>query len=218
MLQAMLYKELRETLGLAGLGLLAYLCIVTGQMGMPLLPWLVGSRDAAIPFVGSEFLFRFCVVSVLLAVALGLRQSVAESVRGTWLLLLHRPAEHGRLIGVKLLVGAVVYLVCAALPILLYALWAATPGTHASPFEWSMTLWSWQAWVSIATLYFGAFLAGMRRARWFGSRLFPLAAAALLIGVIQIAPWWWLVGLGSLLLLNIWLVVNILYVARTRDY
>jgi hypothetical protein len=217
MLRAMLHKELRETLGLAGLGLLAYLFVVTGQMGMPLLPWLVGGRDAAIPFVGSGFLFSFCVVSVLLAVALGFRQSVAESVRGTWLLLLHRPAGRGELIGVKLAVGAVVYLICAAVPIVLYALWAGTPGTHASPFEWSMTLWSWQAWASIATLYFGAFLAGVRPARWFGSRLFPLAGAALLIGLLQALPWLWVVALG-LVVLDVWLVVSILYVVRTRDF
>ena len=29
-------------------------------------------------------------------------------------------------------------------PFLRYAIWAATPGTHASPFEWSMTLPTWQ--------------------------------------------------------------------------
>ena len=48
------------------------------------------------------------------------------------------PAPPGRgssLIGLKLAVGALVYLVCGAVPILLYGVWAATPGTHASPFD-----------------------------------------------------------------------------------
>jgi hypothetical protein len=217
MLTVIVRKELRETLGLAGLGLLAYLYFVTGEMGIGLFPW---SRDSqrAVPFVADGFLRSFCMVAVPLAIALGLRQSAAESWRGTWLFLLHRPAERRKLIGVKLAVGSLAYLTCSALPILLYSLWAATPGTHAGPFAWSMTLWSWQAWLSITSLYFCAMLVGMRGARWFGSRLFPLAAAALLVALIQLAPWWWLLGVASLLLLDAWLIAGILYVARMRDY
>jgi hypothetical protein len=217
MLTAMVRKELRETLGLAAIGLLAYLYFVTGQMGIPLLPWS-GGRGYGIPFVYEAFVSMFWIVSVALAIGLGLRQSAAESLRGTWLFLLHRPAHRSRLIGVKLAVGALVYLICGALPILLYGVWAATPGTHASPFWWSMTLGAWQAWLSAASLYFAAFLVGIRGARWFGSRLFTLAAAMLLVIVIQIEPWWWLLGTASLLLLDAWLILSILYVARTRDF
>lgn len=217
MLIALVRKELRETLGLAALALLAYLYFVTGEMGNSLVP-IFRAPQTAVPFVGGGFLRSFCSVSVPLAIVLGLRQSAVESLRGTWLFLLHRPVGRGKLIGVKLAVGTAVYLICAALPILLYAWWAATPGTHASPFSWSMTRECWQAWLSIAALYFGAFLVGMRGARWFGSRLFPLVAAGLLVVLIQVLPWWWPLGVASLLVLDGWLIASIVYVARVRDF
>jgi hypothetical protein len=217
MLKALVYKELRETLWLAGIGLLAYLYIVMSRMGIG---WLFGAdtTNRVIPFVSADFLESFCLVSVPLAIALALRQSVGEALRGTWLFLLHRPARRGTIIALKMTVGVVLYLICAALPILTYALWAARPGTHASPFEWSMTLWAWQAWLSIATLYFAAFLVGMRRARWFGSRLFPLAAAGVLVLTIQFVPCWWLLGTASLVLLDAWLIAGIFYVVQTQDF
>ena len=81
-----------------------------------------------------------------------------------------------------------------------------------------MTLTCWQAWLSGATLYFAAFLVGINGARWFGSRLFTLAAAGLLVVVIQVEPWWWLLGTASLLVLDAWLILSILYAARTRDF
>lgn len=214
---AMLIKELRETLWIAALALLAYLAFVTGAMGLPLLPWPVALRGE-VPFAGGAFLYSFCLVSVPLVIALGFRQATAESVRGTWLFLLHRPAERWQLIAVKLATGVAVYLICAATPILLFAWWAATPGTHASPFEWSMTVTSWQAWAACTAVYFAAFLAGIRPARWWGSRLFPLLAAGLLVVLTQVPPLWEWARPSAVLLLDAWLIACILDVARTRDY
>ena len=112
--------------------------------------------------------------------ALGLRQTVVESRRGTWLFLLHRPASLWRVLAAKLAVGGGLYLVCGAVAILSYAAWAAMPGKHASPFLWWMTARAWKAWGVIAIVYLAAFLAGIRPARWFGTRLLPLAAGGVL--------------------------------------
>ena len=38
---------------------------------------------------------------------------------------------------------------CTAVPILVYGCWAATPGTHAIPFEWSMTVPIWGGWLAM---------------------------------------------------------------------
>jgi hypothetical protein len=217
MLKALVYKELRESLWIAAIALAAYLYFVIGEMRLPLLPWM-GGTGSAIPFIGDGFLNSFVMVSAALAIGLGLRQSVAESVRGTWLFLLHRPALRWKLVGLKLATGAAVYLLCAAVPILIYAWWAATPCTHASPFDWSMTLPCWQGWISISAVYFAAFLVGMRPARWFGSRLFPLFGAAVLAAILQALPWWWIFGLGGVLALDAWLIAGVLYTARTRNY
>jgi hypothetical protein len=217
MWRAVLYKELRETAWIAGLALLAYLNLVAGHMGLRLFPWS-GGQSGEIPFVEAAFLSSFVFISVPLVIALGLRQSTAESIRGTWLFLLHRPAEPWKLVGLKLTTGTVLYLVCAALPIAIFAWWAAKPGTHASPFDWSMTWSTWSVWFSLSAMYLGAFLAGIRPAHWFGSRLLPLAAAGLLVMLIEGPPWWWLLRPAIVLLVDAWLIACILYVARTRDY
>lgn len=220
MFQAVVVKELRETIGIALGALVAYAYLVANGMGVNLLPYLnfFYVDERAIPFVGGLFPGAFVLVSGAFAMALGLRQSAWESARGTFLFLLHRPVSWGWLLGAKLLVGAAVYLLLAALPILLYGWWAATPGTHASPFFWSMTLPCWQIWVSMTAVYLGAFLSGMRPARWIGSRLLPLAAMGLLVYCIQLLPGWWVWGLAAVALLNGLVTANIFFVARNRDF
>jgi hypothetical protein len=132
--------------------------------------------------------------------------------------LLHRPLLRTQLVGAKLLVGICLYLTVAALPILLYALWAATPGTHASPFEWSMTLESWKGWLTMTAIYLGGFLSGIRPGLWKGTRLLPLIVAVLLAILLTVVPWVWAWGAVALAILDAILVTTIFYVARTRDF
>ena len=113
-----------------------------------------------------------------LAIALGLKQSAWEVGEGTYYFLLHRPATRRFIFGTKLAVGAGFVLIVGGLLVLLYAMWAATPGNVATPFYWSMTGPRWQLWLCMPLLYLGAFLSGIRPARWFGTRLMPLVAAA----------------------------------------
>jgi hypothetical protein len=67
-------------------------------------------------------------------------------------------------------------------------------------------------------VYLGAFLSGLRPARWYGTRLLPLAASGLLTAFLAIFAWWWPLGLALALLTYAALVVTICYVARVRDY
>ncbi len=220
----LIWKELRETAWIAAAALVVYAFLVAPLMQYPV-PFFLGylslaseAYTEAIPFVTDSFLFLFMMISMCFAVALGFRQSLIESGRGTYPFLLQRPASRKRLIGTKLLVGAGLYLGCAALPILVYACWAAKPGTHASPFHWSMTLGAWEAWLSIGVLYLGAFLSGIRPGRWIGTRLLPLLAAGGLTGFFAVPPWWLITGVPALLLMMVLLVVEIFYVAETRDF
>ena len=222
MLKTLAQKELRETGLIVLAALVVYAYLAGTAMGFDLMPYFYllpfYPDERVIPFVGGEFSGMFVLVSAGFAIALGFRQSLGESVRDTFVLLLHRPVRWERLIAVKLLTGAALYLACAALPILAYAWWAATPRTHASPFSWSMTLPAWQAWVSLTAVYLGAFLSGIRPGRWIGTRLWPLAAAGGLAWRIQALPCWWVLGLGALVFMNVVLTANILFVARNRDY
>jgi hypothetical protein len=159
-----------------------------------------------------------------MTIALGYRQTLSESTHHTYPFLFHRPAGRRWLIGMKLFVGLGLYLVCGASVIVAYGLWAATPGKHASPFEWSMTVPTWMILFQMTMLYLGAFLSGIRPGRWFGTRLLPLFAVVLLgfltCSITSFVPF------GSKLVLpvvvtlvaDVWLIVTILFVARTRDY
>jgi hypothetical protein len=212
-------KELRETAWIALVALAAYLYFLGGAIGVRLFPWrIAGDNYQYVPFVNGSLSGEFTKVAVCLAIGLGLWQTVVESRRGTFLFLLHRPVSRTAVIGTKLLVGAGLYLVCSAVPILIFAVLAATPGTHASPFEWSMTADVWETWITLTALYLGAFLSGIRPGRWFGTRLIPLAGAGLAVLVIVRLPWWLVFGLPALVVVGGVLLVGIFFVARTRDY
>ena len=222
MFRAMVVKEWRETRGIALAALALYgFVLATKLNNFPLYgQW-------SVPFIGDGFAPTVALISGALAIGLGLRQTLGESVRGTYPFLLHRPADCRWLIGVKLLVGLSVSLLCGAAAVLAYGIWAATPGNHASPFEWAMTLPSWETCFRVTILYLGAFLTGLRPGRWYRSRVLPLATALVVFVVVGWAafgkdslidtggsPWPWLV----ILVADAWLLGTILFVARTRDY
>ena len=118
MLRVMITKELRETAGIVAIAAAVLLALFSRAMRHDLLPWYYyGYFDYnAIPFVNRNSLTNFAWVSAGLALALGFRQTVGESIHGTWLFLLHRPVGWRWLIGVKLLVGLAVYLVARPRP------------------------------------------------------------------------------------------------------
>jgi len=216
MLKALALKELRETIGITAVALVFFAYFVVQAMGVNLLPWY-DVYGTGIPFVWDPCRVNFALVAGLLAIALGFRQTAWETAFGTAQFLLHRPVVRWHLIGVKLVVGTVVLMLASALPILIYALWAATPGTHASPFLWSMTVPFWQIPVVVTIVYLGSFLSGIRPARWVGTRLAPLACAvALAIAVALLPGWWW--WLLLVLVVDGLMVVSVFFAIETRDF
>jgi hypothetical protein len=219
-MRALLRKELREVLGIAVAALAGYLALVASLMGARVFDWIPGMPHGTneVPFIGNEFTPFFTFVSVLLAVTLGFRQSAWESGRGTYLFLLHRPLRRESIFLLKLAVGLGVFLGCTSLPILVYASWATGPSRHPSPFAWSMTEPAWQLVLSLPLLYLGAFLSGLRPARWFGTRLLPLFASVIFVVLVNVVPWWWPLGVLLTLLLYGVLAAIICYMGRVRDY
>jgi ABC-type transport system involved in multi-copper enzyme maturation permease subunit len=226
MVLAIVKKELRETRMLAAGALVVYAIYVSKLTGhwnhflRPLLRWLPGLSGPVpdLPFVQDGFGMIYGFIAFFLAIALGFRQSVGELIQGTASYLLHRPMSRRAIILTKLLSGAGLLLGCTLLPILFYAAWAAAPGTHPAPFEWSMTGPLLHIWLTMPLIYLGAFASGIRRGRWFGSRLLPLVAVAMPAFLIPIAPRWWLIGAPALLLATAAMISNILLEAETRDF
>jgi len=157
-------------------------------------------------------------VGAALAITQGYRQSAWEPSQGTALYLLHLPLTRRRIFLTKLFTGIGLLLVCTLLPILIYAIWAAMPGTHPGPFEWSMTVPAFQLWLLMPLVYLGAFASGIRPARWFGSRLLPLLSLALSGTLLALVAPWWLIAAPLYLLVALVLVSDILWEAETRDF
>ncbi len=231
MIKALAIKELRETAWIAAVGLAAYACVVATiispriEDGMTMLPGMktlakamYSEHDRLFPFVMGSFDSSFTVISLALAAALAFRQTLGEERGGTYGFLLHRPVKRRSALLVKMAVGAGLLLLVSALPILALATWAATPGTHPSPFEWSMTEAVWRIWIVMPIAYLAAFLCGIRRARWFGTRLLPLPAVVAPMMLACLFPYWLPVCLLTLVLTLAVLVASSLWVSTTQDF
>lgn len=226
MVLTLVRKELRETRAFAVLSLLLYLIYLSNLTGVggPMARSLVGfvpgmaAPPPDIPFVQGNFGTMLFFVGALLAIALGFRQSAWEPSQGTALYLLHLPLRRRTIVLTKLLTGAALLLACTLAPILIYATWASLPRTHPGPFEWGMVGGALRIWLLLPLVYLGAFASGIRPARWFGSRLLPLASVAVSAASSYALANWWLIGLPLLCLAAAVLVSTILLEAETRDY
>jgi ABC-type transport system involved in multi-copper enzyme maturation permease subunit len=219
-------KELRETWLFAVLAVgfyLIYLCQLTGKWSTILAHtvwWVPGMNvePPDVPFVQDNFSTMLFFIGAALAITLGFRQSAWEPFQGTALYLLHLPLYRRTIFLTKLLTGIGLLLGCTLLPILIYASWAAMPGTHPGPFEWSMTRPAFQVWLLMPLVYLGAFASGIRPARWFGSRLLPLFSVAFTCTVLTLISRWWLVAFPLFVLVAAAYVSDILWEAEKRDY
>jgi ABC-type transport system involved in multi-copper enzyme maturation permease subunit len=158
------------------------------------------------------------VVGGVLTAIIAARQIFFEDLRKTFNLLLHLPLPRSTIFLTKMLAALMVYFVAMLIPVLVYALWAATPGNHPSPFFW------WMAWLPFPLillfplLYFGWLLTWLRPVSWFGTRLLPLVATIALFimfgELVQFMPWMWIL----VILTDVLLVISILWVVENRDY
>jgi hypothetical protein len=185
MVRALAIKELRETAWIWLLAAAWLFVLAMEAMRIPLMSEFLrvvnirnGRADWNIPFLDGAIATNFGTAMGVFAIALGIRQTAGESRTGTYPLLLHLPMAWRRIFDVKLAVGIGLVWGLGAVSLGATCWWAATPGTHASPFEWGMTADAWRIWFAMPLVYLGAFATGIRPARWFGTRLFPLVAAA----------------------------------------
>ncbi len=216
MIKALVIKELRESLGLIALAGLGIAYIVGHCIGIALLPWKY-AEATYYPFSYGLHIEGQVVILGCFGFLLGLKQTAWEAHHSTFYFLLHRPVERSRVFAVKLLVGVLIVFLLNALLIGLYGWWAASPGKHPSPFEWSMTIPTWKLSGALVIVYLGAFLSGVRPAKWFGTRLVPTVFGIVCAVSIHFSPWWWRalpIGLASATVL----LLAIFYYVQTRDY
>lgn len=216
MLTTLVWKEARELAPLVALALLVQGLLSFAAIGLTFGPFV--QESGSIPFVDHWLADLFLFLGGIAAIAIGFWQSLWESGRGTFQFLLHRPVARGSVFTVKLAVGIGLVWLISGLPIVIYALWAALPDTHASPFFWSMTTWAWVLWFRLPVIYLGAFLSGLRPGRWFGSRAFPLAAAVFGVFVLMLLDGRPVACLLVALAVAACFLLVIYRVAQVRDY
>lgn len=221
MIKALVLKELKETAWIWLFAAVVFLLFVLSSARVPNVPFFASPGDE-IPFVTSRIAERAAVLAAFLAVSLGLWQSYGETWRGTYSPLLNLPISRRKLFAVKVAVGLGLTWGLAGIALAVVCFWAAMPGTHASPFEWSMTAQSWQVWLVVSVLYLGGFATGLYPARWLGPRLLPLVAAMFVFSNLKQAgesPNFPLLAFIALVLMtNGVYLVALEYLTRTRDF
>src|SRR3954465_1977094 len=95
MTRALIYKEFRETLPIALVGLAVLVVLggttTTSSPASNPLRNLLNDRLDGIPFVSDAFTSRLTIVASVLAMALGFWQTLGDFHRDAQLFLLHRP-------------------------------------------------------------------------------------------------------------------------------
>ena len=165
-----------------------------------------------------DFVYPFLLISLALAVVMGLVQSLSEDIQGTWRYVLALPGGWRRILRLKFACAAAVWLFWAvvAFAICLLGLMADTgpPGESLGRLSEPM----FRILICVPVAYLGAFLTAIRRVSWFFSRLMPLGGVLMCWWLVLVMPDWWLlaplatVGLGAVL------VAIAFYVASSRDF
>lgn len=184
---AVIWKEFRENLKWAVLWLLG----LAGAMACALLVHDPNYWQGNQSLCGSGFLLVTTIGAALGGALLGLLQVVPELRREQWAFLVHRPATRTALFMGKALAGLSLYLVATGIPLLGAAVWAATPGNIAAPFDWRMALPGVADILTGIVFYFAGILTGVRPARWYGSRALGIFAAIPCALIVHGVPEFW---------------------------
>ncbi|HBN75880.1 MAG TPA: hypothetical protein DD473_08690 [Planctomycetaceae bacterium] len=168
------YKEFRQLLPIQIVGFILVLLTVFSMCGINILSISGRSQATEIPFYNDTTAQLLPMIGAIVAGLTGYWQTISESMRGTWLFLWHRPVSRVRITAVKLISGLGLIWLVMVLPMLIYALWAGSSGNIAAPFLWENTLMYWKSCFGLSMIYLSCYLSGLRRARWYGTRLLPV--------------------------------------------
>jgi len=219
-LKAMLWKELRECLKWAVLGLVGMAVGFTFRLYF-LVENLRGRNDYF--DVVSEAFGVTLAGAAIVGVLIGLAQTIPENRGDKWGFLAHRPVPRSTLFWGKAASGVLLYTVATGLPLAGALLWMSLPRHLPMPFDWRLALPNLADLLCGLVFYFAGFLTGMREARWYGSRALGIGAAfACLALEVQVQAFWQAIAVCAVGLLVVgtaaWstLVAGGQYRAQTR--
>ena len=165
-----------------------------------------------------DFVYPFLLISLALAVGMGLVQSLSEDVQGTWRYVLALPGGWRRILKLKFACGATAWLgwTVAAFAICQIGLMADT-GSQGESFK-RLAEPMLRILVCVPVVYLGAFLTAVRRSNWLFSRLMPLGGVFLCWCTLLYLPNWWILAPLATAAFAALLMGIIFHVAASRDF
>lgn len=165
-----------------------------------------------------DFVYPLMLISLALAIVIGLVQNLSEDIQGTWRYVLAMPGGWRRILKLKIACGLCVW-----------GIWALTVcvicliGLLADPGSAGETLSrlsdpSLRILACVPVVYLGAFLTGIRRANWLFSRLMPLGGVLMIWFLMLYLPNWWIIAPLAAAGFAALLVSLIYHTASTRDF
>lgn len=175
-MKSLLWKELRENLKWALLGMVALgAALFYGLYQTPYGQMSFSSYEG-ITLLRKPFLLVTTFGFPLVGLFLGLVQVLPELKRDRWAALLHRPVSHQMIYSGKIAAGMILYGIAAVLPFAIVVWLVATPGNFAAPFVPGLLLAGVADLLVGLVYYFAAFAMTLQRRSW-PERVLPLLAA-----------------------------------------
>jgi len=186
-MKALVFKEWRENVKLAALGLVIYTVLLVVQYW----GYIQSPSNLWRPLVDDELLMATGWFGGIFGAVLGWLQIHNERRPDLWAFLLHRPITRTEIFLGKAVAGLGLYAVVAGVPLVCFVTWAAWPGHVATPFEPAM-LKSLTAMFLMGILYyFAGMLTGLRQARWYASRALGVGVALIVTLSLLVLPTFW---------------------------
>jgi hypothetical protein len=188
--KAILWKEFRENLKWAVLGLLL---VSLGEFLF--LRRLLG--DASYggglnwSYVVETPFWVTPLLTPIVGLMIGIAQVVLENRGDSWGFLTHRPIHRSTLFWGKAAAGVLLYLVAVGLPLLCASAWAAIPGHLPMPMDARMVLPLIADILCGLVYYFAGMLTGMREARWYASRIMGVGVGIACSFAASVVPEFW---------------------------
>ena len=182
-MRAIIWKDARQNLPWAGVvfwataGALAYASSTVSPARNEYYQTVLGSTFS----MATHFAFGAA------GAVLGLLATVFESRGDAWAFLSHRPVDRSTIFWGKLLAAMILYALAAGLPLAGAIAWFLMPGHVAMPFYFDMSLSYIADFIAGGVCVPLGMIIGLRPARWYVSRGFPLAMMFFAMAVTMLA-------------------------------
>ncbi len=186
-MKPLMFKEFRENVKLAALGLVIYTLVLVAQYR----EYVASPTNTSQPLLDASFVFGTAWFCGIFGAVLGWLQVHNERRPDLWAFLIHRPLTRSGIYLAKVIAGLGLYALVVGLPLLGFIVWARLPGHVAAPFEPAM-LWPVAVYVLGGVLYyFAGMLSDLRHVRWYGSRVLGLGTAIVVSPLLTLSPELW---------------------------